>query len=67
MKTLIDINDELMADLLQTAGTTVKKEAVITAITAYLKQKKREQLAAMIHNYTFGYSAEDLERLREDG
>lgn len=67
MKTLLDIDDGLMAQLMDTAGTKTKKEAVVTAIKTYLEMKKREQLADLIGNYTFGYSAEDLEKMREDG
>jgi len=67
MKTLLDIDDALMAKLMDTAGTKTKKEAVVTAIKTYLEMKKREQLADLIGNYPFGYSAEDLEKRREDG
>jgi len=67
MKTLLDIDDDLMAQLLDTAGTKTKKEAVVTAIQTYLEMKRREQLAAMIGNYPFGYTPEDLEKMREDG
>ena len=67
MKTLLDIDNDLMEKLLQTVGTRVKKEAVVTAIKSFLKMKKRDQLAEMIGNYEFGYTSEDLERMREDG
>jgi Arc/MetJ family transcription regulator len=67
MKTLLDIDDDLMEKLLQSAGTRVKKEAVVTAIKSFLEMKKREQLAEMIGNYEFGYTPEELERMREDG
>lgn len=67
MKTLLDIDKDLMDELLRATGTTVKKEAVITAIKSYLDMKKRVQLADLIGNYPFGYSNEDLERMRNDG
>ena len=67
MKTLLDIDNDLMEKLLQTVGTRVKKEAVVTAIKSFLKMKKRDQVAEMIGNYEFGYTSEDLERMREDG
>ena len=44
-----------------------KKEAVITAIKTYLNLKKREKLASLVGNYDFGYTAQDLERMRADG
>ncbi len=67
MKTLLDIDSGLMEKLLEAAGTRVKKTAVVTAIKSYIEARKREQLADLVGNYEFGYSAEDLERMREDG
>lgn len=67
MRTLIDIQDELMKDLLNEAGVKTKKEAVTLAIKEYLNQKRREKLASLIGNYDFGYNSEDLEEMRKDG
>jgi Arc/MetJ family transcription regulator len=67
MKTLLDIDAAMMEELLETAGTRVKKEAVVTAIKSFIEAKKREKLADLVGNYEFGYSAEDLQRMREDG
>jgi Arc/MetJ family transcription regulator len=67
MKTLIDIQDDLMNELLKEAKTRVKKEAVILAIKSFLEAKRREKLAALIGNYEFGYSIEQLEEMRKDG
>jgi Arc/MetJ family transcription regulator len=67
MKTLLDIQDSLMDELLKEANTKIKKEAVILAIKTFLEVKRREKLAALIGNYDFGYSIEDLERMRKDG
>ena len=67
MKTLIDIQDELMNDLLKAAKTTVKKEAVLLAIKTFLDIKRREKLASLIGNYEFGYSLKELEEMRRDG
>ena len=67
MRTLIDIQDDLMDDLLKEANTTVKKEAVHLAIRTFLDLKRREKLAALIGNYEFGYSLSHLEKMRSDG
>ena len=48
MRTLIDIQDDLMDDLLKEANTTVKKEAIHLAIRTFLDVKRREKLAALI-------------------
>jgi Arc/MetJ family transcription regulator len=67
MRTLIDIQDDLMEELLKEANTTVKKEAIILAIKTFLDVKRREKLASLIGNYEFGYSIEELEEMRKDG
>ncbi len=67
MKTLIDIQDDLMDELLRTAGVKTKKEAVNLAIKHFLKQKKREGLAELLGNYEFGYDRQALKEMREDG
>ena len=67
MRTLIDIQDDLMDELLKEANTTVKKEAIILAIKTFLDVKRREKLASLIGNYEFGYTQEELEAFRRDG
>ena len=67
MRTLIDIQDDLMNKLLKEAGTGVKKEAVTLAIKTFIDVKRREKLSALIGNYDFGYSLKELERMRSDG
>ena len=67
MRTLIDIQDELMEELLLTAKVKTKKEAVTLAIKNYLKQKKKERLAELLGNYEFSYSQKELEEMRKDG
>jgi len=66
MRTLIDIQDGLIEDLLKETKSNTKKEAVTIAIKTYLNLKKRERLAAMIGNYNFAYDQEELERMRSD-
>ena len=67
MRTLIDIQDDLMNDLLKEADTTVKKDAIVMAIKTFLDVRRREKLASLIGNYEFGYSTKDLEEMRKDG
>ncbi len=66
MRTLIDIQDELMKDLLKETQAKTKKEAIVTAIGTYLNLKRRERLASLIGNYDFGYTLEELEKMRAD-
>jgi Arc/MetJ family transcription regulator len=67
MRTLIDIQDDLIDDLLKESGTSVKKDAIILAIKTFLNVRRREKLAALIGNFDFGYSLKDLEKMRKDG
>ncbi len=67
MRTLIDIQDDLMEELLKEANTGVKKEAIVLAIKTFLNVRRREKLASLIGNYEFGYSLEELEEMRKDG
>jgi Arc/MetJ family transcription regulator len=67
MRTLIDIQDDLMDRLLKEAKTGVKKEAVTLAIKTFIDIKRRERMSELIGNYDFGYSLTDLDRMRSDG
>jgi Arc/MetJ family transcription regulator len=67
MRTLIDIQEHLIRDLLKETNAKTKREAVITAIETYLNLKRREKLASLIGNYDYGYTVEELERMRADG
>jgi Arc/MetJ family transcription regulator len=66
MRTLIDIDGELMEDLLEETKAKTKKEAVVTAIKTYLNLKRREKLASLIGNYDYGYTVQELEKMRAD-
>jgi Arc/MetJ family transcription regulator len=67
MRTLIDIQEHLMRDLLKETKAKTKKQAIITAIETYLNLKKREKLASLIGNYDYGSTVKELERMRADG
>ncbi len=67
MRTLIDIKDNLIKDLLRETQAKTKKAAITTAIETYLDMKRRERLVELAGNFEFGYTLEDLEKMREDG
>ena len=46
MKTLIDIQDDIMKELLKESKAKTKKAAVTLAITEFINRKKREKLIA---------------------
>lgn len=66
MRTLIDIHDDLMKELLREANTGVKKEAIILAIKTFLNVRRREKLASLVGKYESGYSRKQLEEMREE-
>ncbi|HQO77829.1 MAG TPA: hypothetical protein PLG17_04880 [Thermodesulfobacteriota bacterium] len=55
-----------MNDLLKESRTTKKKEALVLAIKTFLDLRRREKLASLIGNYEFGYSAQDLDTMRNN-
>ena len=66
MRTLIDIRDDLIMDLLKETKAKTKKAAIITAIETYLNLKRREKLISLAGSYDFGYTLEELEKMRAD-
>jgi len=66
MRTLIDIQGQLINDLLKETKAKTKKEAITTAIETYLNLKRRGKLASLIGNYDYGSTVEELERMRGD-
>ena len=67
MRTLIDIQDDLMDELLKESEARTKKVAVITAIKTYINLKRKEKLISLIGNYDFSYTSADLDKTRADG
>jgi len=66
MKTLIDIPDDLMKELLKWSKAKTKKAAVTLAITEFLNRKKREKLISLMGKLDLNMTQEDLERMRRD-
>ena len=66
MKTLIDIPDDLMKELLKWSKAKTKKAAVTLAITEFLNRKKREKLISLMGKLDLNMTQVDLERMRED-
>jgi Arc/MetJ family transcription regulator len=67
MRTLVDIQDDLMDELLKEANAKTKKEAIVQAIKTFLDVRRREKLASLMGNYEFGQTLADLEEMRKDG
>jgi len=66
MRTTIDINEELIADVMKKAGVNTKKDAIVTALKDYLKHKKIEELKGLVGNYeSFDLALDDLKKMRD--
>lgn len=66
MRTLIEIEDELMEEVLKISKEKTKKGAITKAMQEYLNLRRREELKEMIGNYDFGITLEELGRLRDE-
>jgi Arc/MetJ family transcription regulator len=66
MKTLIDIQDDVMKELLKESKAKTKKAAVTLAIKEFINMRKRQKLISMMGKYDFAYTQEDLEKMRAD-
>jgi Arc/MetJ family transcription regulator len=67
MKTILDIDDDIMKKVMEASKSKTKKGAIVTALTEYLRLKKREELKALIGNYRdFDLSLDDLGKMRHE-
>ena len=66
MKTLLDIQDDLMKELMKESKARTKKAAVTEAIREYINMKKREKLISLLGKLDLNLTQEDLERMRAD-
>jgi hypothetical protein len=55
-----------MKELLKESKAKTKKAAVALAIKEYINMRKREKLISMMGKYDFGYTQDDLEKMRAD-
>jgi len=67
MRTTIEIDDGLLKEVMESSHSKTKKAAIVTALTEYLKMKRRKELIGMIGNYeNFDLTLEDLEKMRSE-
>ncbi|MCC5841705.1 MAG: type II toxin-antitoxin system VapB family antitoxin [Opitutales bacterium] len=67
MKTTLDIPESLLNELLDSGDFSSKKEAVNTAIEAYLQDRRVAALLAAAGTMDDFMTREELERIRDDG
>ena len=64
MKTLIDIDKDLIKKAMDSAGTATKKETIKIALEQLIKLKMREKLKDMAGSEVLDISLKDLKTLR---
>jgi Arc/MetJ-type ribon-helix-helix transcriptional regulator len=67
MKTTLDIPESTLNELLNTGSFSSKKEAVNTAIEAYLQNKRIEALLEAAGSMDDFMTQEELNKARNDG
>ena len=66
MKTTIDIPDKALREVMRNTGAATKREAVVTAIEEFNRQRRLEQLVKQFGTFTDFMTQDDLGRMRND-
>jgi len=66
MRTTLEIDEKLLYQAMQDAGTTTKRETVELALLELIRLKRRQALSQRIGNYkSFGLTLARLQKLRK--
>jgi Arc/MetJ family transcription regulator len=66
-KTTILIDENLLAEALETTGAGTKKEVIEAGLRALIETHNREALRQELGSFDIDLTLEELERLRNDG
>lgn len=66
MKTLIDLDEGVLKDVLRMTKAKTKKEAVNTAMKEYVRVQSLKEFAAKLGEIEWDMTLEELEKSRED-
>ncbi len=67
MKTLLDIDEDMLKKVMEVSKSKTKKGAIVIALNEYLRLKKRDELKGLIGNYKdFGLTLDDLRKMRHE-
>ncbi len=67
MRTMVEIDEGTLKEVVSLTGAKSKKNAVIIAINDYLKMKRREAFKQLIGNYDIDLELKSLEKARSEG
>lgn len=67
MRTTLELDEKLLDEVVKLSGAKTKKRAVASAMEAYVRMKRRQELLAMIGSGAHGMNLKELEQLRDEG
>lgn len=65
MRTLVDINENVLKEAMEVAETATKKDTITLALEELIKLKLRQKLKGMAGTGVMGTSLSDLKRQRQ--
>ncbi len=65
MKTLVDINENVLKEAMEVSETTTKKETITMALEELIKSRLRQRLKSMAGSGIIGTDLSDAKRLRQ--
>jgi Arc/MetJ family transcription regulator len=65
MKTLVDINEDVLKEAMAVSETTTKKETITLALEELIKSRLRQRLKGMAGSGMIGTGLSDLKSLRQ--
>jgi Arc/MetJ family transcription regulator len=65
MKTLVDINENVLKEAMEVSGTTTKKETITLALEELIRSRLRQRLKSMAGSGMMETSLSDLKSLRQ--
>jgi Arc/MetJ family transcription regulator len=65
MKTLVDINENVLKEAMEIAETTTKKETITLALEELIRSRLRQKLKSMAGSGMTGMDLSGLKRLRQ--
>jgi Arc/MetJ family transcription regulator len=66
MKTTIDIPDDLMKDAMRITNATTKRDAVVGAMEALVRQDRKREVLAMLGTFENMMTLDELMEMREE-
>ncbi len=64
MKTTVDIPDHMLVELIENTGARTKREAILTAVEEYNRNKKIAALADVVGTFDQFMTADELNQSR---